>query len=120
MSTTTTTRMFVVEEHHHHHDEDVTSFYLCDERPLELKKVEAWLSDVIRELGANIYRSKGILHIKGQAKRVVFQGVQMIFDARPDRLWNVGEKRQSQLVFIGKELNEAKLRAGFESCVVPG
>ncbi len=109
-----------VEEHHHHHDEDVTSFYLCDERPLELKKVEAWLSDVIRELGANIYRSKGILHIKGQAKRVVFQGVQMIFDARPDRLWNVGEKRQSQLVFIGKELNEAKLRSGFESCVVPG
>ena len=106
--------------HHHHHDEAVTSFYLSDERPLDLKKVEAWLSEVIRELGPNIYRSKGILHIKGQAKRVVFQGVQMIFDARPDRLWAVGEKRQSQLVFIGKELNESKLRAGFESCIALG
>jgi G3E family GTPase len=48
---------------------------------------------------------------------VIFQGVQTIFDARPDRLWNVGERRLSQLVFIGKELDEAKLRAGFEACV---
>ena len=42
---------------------------------------------------------------------------QMMFEAQPDRLWNVGEKRQSQLVFIGKELDEAKLRAGFAACL---
>src|SRR5262249_30547098 len=72
---------------HHHHDESVASFYVSDDRPLDLKKVEAWLTEVIRELGANIYRSKGILQIQGQAKRVVFQGVQTMFDAQPDRLW---------------------------------
>jgi len=107
------------EEHHdhHHHDERVSSFYLSDDRPLDMKKVEAWLTEIIRELGANIYRSKGILLIKGQAKRVVFQGVQTMFDAKPDRLWNVGEKRLSQLVFIGKELDEAKIRRGFATCI---
>lgn len=105
------------EPHHHHHDESVSSFYISDDRPLDLKKVEAWLTEVIRELGGNIYRSKGILLIKGQAKRVVFQGVQTIFDARPDRLWNAGEKRLSQLVFIGKDLDEAKIRRGFAGCV---
>jgi G3E family GTPase len=47
---------------------------------------------------------------------VIFQGVQMLFDAKPDRLWNVGEKRQSQLVFIGKDLDEEGIRAGFEQC----
>jgi len=104
-------------EHHHHHDESVTSFYISDDRPLDLKKVEAWLTEIIRDLGQNIYRSKGILHVKGQAKRVVFQGVQTLFDARPDRLWNVSEKRQSQLVFIGKDLDEAKIRRGFAECV---
>ena len=105
------------DDHHHHHDESVTSFYLSDDRPLDLKKVEAWLSEIIRELGANIYRSKGILQIQGQAKRVVFQGVQTMFDAKPDRLWNVGEKRVSQLVFIGKDLDEAKIRRGFAACI---
>jgi G3E family GTPase len=103
--------------HHHHHDESVSSFYLSDDRPLDLKKVEAWLTEIIRELGTNIYRSKGILQIKGQAKRVVFQGVQMMFDAKPDRLWNVGERRLSQLVFIGKDLDEAKIRRGFAACI---
>lgn len=102
---------------HHHHDESVSSFYLSDDRPLDLKKVEAWLTEIIRELGANIYRSKGILQIKGQAKRVVFQGVQTMFDAQPDRLWNVGERRLSQLVFIGKGLDEAKIRRGFAACI---
>jgi G3E family GTPase len=57
------------------------------------------------------------LQIQGQAKRVVFQGVQMMFDAKPERLWNVGEKRISQLVFIGKDLDEAKIRRGFAACV---
>jgi G3E family GTPase len=96
-----------------HHDEEVTSFYLSDERPLDLKKVEEWLGQVIQESGEKIYRSKGILYIKGQPKRVIFQGVQMLFDAKPDRLWNVGEKRQSQLVFIGKDLDEEAIRKGF-------
>lgn len=102
---------------HAHHDEEVTSFFLSEERPLDLKRVEAWLSEIIRESGMNIYRSKGILQIKGQAKRVIFQGVQKLFDARPDRLWGVQEPRISQLVFIGKDLDEARIREGFARCL---
>ena len=104
-------------DHHHRHDESVSSFHLSDDRPLDLKKIEAWLTEMIRDLGENIYRSKGILQIQGQARRVIFQGVQMMFDAKPDRLWNVGEKRVSQLVFIGKDLDEAKIRRGFAACI---
>jgi len=101
----------------HHHDESVQSLFFTDERPLDLALVESWLTGIIRELGPRIYRSKGILQIKGQPKRVIFQGVQMMFEARPDRLWNPGERRVSQMVFIGKELDEAQLRAGFEKCI---
>lgn len=104
-------------EHHHHHDESVKSFYIEEDRPLDLPKLEAWLSELLKSLGENIYRSKGVLHIKGQPKRVVFQGVQMMFDSAPDRFWNAGEKRVSQLVFIGKDLDEAKIRKEFEGCV---
>jgi G3E family GTPase len=105
------------EHHHHHHDEDVTSFFLSEERPLDRQKIEAWLTEVIRTLGPSIYRSKGVLHLQGVPKRVVFQGVQMLFDARPDRFWNPEEKRMSQLVFIGKNLDEATIRRGFAECI---
>ena len=105
------------EHDHGHHDEHVRSFFIVDDRPLELRKLETWLSEVIQTMGPKIYRAKGILHISGQPKRVVFQGVQMLFDAAPDRFWNVGEKRQNQLVFIGKDLDEAAIRAGFANCI---
>ena len=108
------------EHPHGHHDDRVKSFYISDDRPLDLKKIEAWLTQVIRVEGERVYRSKGILQIKGQAKRVIFQGVQMMFDARPDRLWNVGERRLSQLVFIGKDLDEAAIRRGFADCIAAG
>jgi G3E family GTPase len=104
--------------HEHHHDEEVASFYLSEERPLDLAKVEAWLSEIIKTMGEKLYRSKGILHIKGQPKRVVFQGVQTMFEAVPDRFWDNGEKRISQMVFIGKDLDEKKIRAGFQSCLI--
>lgn len=105
------------EHEHGHHDEHVRSFFIMDDRPLELRKLESWLTEVIQTMGPKIYRAKGILHISGQPKRVVFQGVQMLFDAAPDRFWNPGEKRQNQLVFIGKDLDEAAIRAGFANCV---
>jgi G3E family GTPase len=101
----------------HHHDESVRSFFISDERSLDLKKTEAWLSGLINTLGPDIYRAKGILHVKGQAKRVVFQAVQMIFEAAPERFWNPNERRTNQLVFIGKNLDEKAIRTGFEDCV---
>ena len=84
---------------------------------MDIKKLEPWLSDILNELGEDIYRAKGVLHIHGQAKRVVFQAVQMLFEAGPDRLWGADEKRWSQMVFIGKHLDEARLRSGFSDCV---
>jgi G3E family GTPase len=104
-------------EPHGQHDESVRSFYIEEERPLELPKLEKWLGELLKESGESIYRCKGVLHIKGIGKRVVVQGVQMLFDSAPERFWNSGERRVSQMVFIGKDLDEAAMRAGFESCV---
>jgi G3E family GTPase len=99
------------------HADDVNSIYLHEERPLDLKKLEKWLSEILSDLGEDIYRSKGVLYIKGQPKRVVFQAVQMLYEAGPDRLWGVNEPRQSQLVFIGRKLDEQRIRAGFADVV---
>ncbi len=100
-----------------HHDESVRSFSIEEERPLDLPRLEQWLSELLNTKGADIYRCKGVLHIKGIGKRVVVQGVQMLLDSAPDRFWNAGERRVSQMVFIGRELDEPGIRAGFASCL---
>jgi G3E family GTPase len=35
-----------------------------------------------------------------------------------DKLWEKGQARSSQLVFIGKQLQEERLRSELEKCVV--
>ncbi len=104
-------------DHAGRHDDAVRSFHILDARPLDLKRTEAWLNELMAKGGENIYRAKGILHIQGVPKRVIFQSVQMMFDVEPERFWNVGEARGNQMVFIGKELDEAGIRAGFAACV---
>ena len=46
------------------------------------------------------------------------QGVNLDFSADTDREWRPDEKRRSTVVFIGKELQEDKLRKGLEACLV--
>ncbi|MEC3557451.1 GTP-binding protein, partial [Bacillus thuringiensis] len=47
----------------HNHLEGVKSFVLREERPLDLQKLNEWMSAVVQELGEYLYRYKGILSI---------------------------------------------------------
>jgi G3E family GTPase len=76
-------------------------------------KFMPWVNEVAQTEGQNLLRWKGILAFKGEPRRFVFQGVHMILDGDLTREWRPDETRTSKLVFIGKDLDEAKLRAGF-------
>lgn len=102
---------------HHHHDNQVTSFVFRDERPLDIAKVNRWFAYLVRFKGENLYRYKGVLHIKQSEKRVVFQGVHMLFAGTEGLVWEEHEKRESELVFIGKQLNYQELARGFQYCL---
>ncbi|MGB0581419.1 MAG: CobW family GTP-binding protein [Limisphaerales bacterium] len=105
------------EHDHGRHDDAISSFCIRDERPLDLEKVQKWLSEVLGKHSDTLYRAKGILYVKGQGKRIIFQSVQMMWDCNSERFWNTDEKRETTFVFIGKELDEAGIRAGFEDCI---
>lgn len=75
------------------------------------------MSYLVREKGEDLLRYKGILYIKGEEYRIVFQGLHMLFSGRPDRKWNENEKKQSELVFIGKDLDKEDLERQFKNCV---
>ncbi|MCY8541645.1 GTP-binding protein [Bacillus haynesii] len=108
---------FLEDHHHHHHDDKVSSIAFREEKPLDLAKVDHWMSYLVREKGEDLLRYKGILYIKGEAYRIVFQGLHMLFSGRPDRKWNENEKKQSELVFIGKDLDKEELERQFKNCI---
>jgi G3E family GTPase len=101
----------------HYHDEEMQSFSLKAERPLDADKFFPWVQDLVQKEGPNILRCKGILSFKDDAERFVFQGVHMILDGDHQRPWNEGEKRESRIIFIGRNLPQEKIKAGFEGCL---
>jgi G3E family GTPase len=101
----------------HYHDEDVQSIALKTEKPLSPDKFFPWIQDLVAKDGPAILRSKGILSFKDDPQRFVFQGVHMILDGDHQRDWKDDEKRESRIVFIGRDLPEEKIRNGFASCV---
>jgi G3E family GTPase len=105
-------------EDEHQHDEAVVSVSMSLDKPLDSNRARAWVSSIASDLGQDILRWKGILHIAGQDRRLVFQGVHMLLDVDLQRPWREDETRVSRAVFIGRDLPAARLKAGFEACVV--
>jgi G3E family GTPase len=101
----------------HYHDEEMQSLSLRNEKPLDADKFFPWVQNLVQQEGPNILRCKGILAFKGDDERFVFQGVHMILDGDHQRPWRKDEKRDSRIVFIGRNLPEDKIRQGFETCI---
>lgn len=100
----------------HEHNEGVTSVGIQQPGDLDGKRLNDWISGLLRTKGNDIYRMKGVLSVRGAAKRLVFQGIHMLFDAKFDRDWGA-EPRVNTLVFIGKNLDRAALTAAFKACL---
>jgi G3E family GTPase len=83
---------------------------------LDPQKLNAWLGNLLRTQGPDIFRMKGVLSLQGEAKRFVFQGMHMLFDGRPDRHWG-NEPRRNSLIFIGRNLDRQQLNEGFRACL---
>ncbi|EEH12984.1 MULTISPECIES: CobW family GTP-binding protein [Brucella] len=75
-----------------------------------------WIQNITQTQGPNILRLKGIIAFKDDPDRYVVQGVHMIIEGDHQRAWKPEEKHESRLVFIGRELDPAALKAGFENC----
>ncbi len=110
--------------HHHHdhgglkhyHDEDMQSVSVRLAGDVDPDKFLPWINALTQREGPNILRCKGIVAFSGDPKRFVFQGVHMMLDGEPQREWKPGEKRESKVVFIGRDLKEDQIREGFLAC----
>lgn len=102
------------EDGSHDHDSELSHVVLTNSHALNLDNVLRWIGESLLLNSANLPRYKGILWIDGMDERFVFQGVHEHFENTKDRLWKDGEVKQSQVVVIGKELDQTKLQAEFD------
>lgn len=104
------------DHHHGGHDEDVGSVGFELEGLLDQGKFNAWFGQLVQSRGDEIYRSKGILSVRGRAEKIVLHTVHRVVDVTVGSPWN-GEPRVSKIVFIGKNLNRAALWSGLRDCL---
>jgi len=100
----------------HYHDEHMQSISVRLAGDVDPDKFLPWINALTQREGPNILRCKGIVAFSGDPKRFVFQGVHMMLDGEPQREWKDGEKRESKVVFIGRDLKEDQIREGFLAC----
>jgi len=104
------------EHHDHTHDDDIKGVALIANKPLDANRVSRWLNELLAVKGPDILRAKGILDVAGEERRLVFQAVHMILEGDFQRPWTAKDTRESRMVFIGRDLDEAALREGFLAC----
>ena len=108
---------FLIDSHHEHHDE-VASFVYRTDKPFDGAKLEQFLGGMIQVYGPDLLRYKGVLWMKGNPNRVVFQGVHMMMGGDVGKPWaKKGEKKESVMVFIGKKLPKDLFIAGLDQCL---
>ena len=104
----------------HEHDQSVGSFFLREDRPIDINRFMLWLTPLLQERGEDLFRTKGIFYAHGFKERVVFQSVRMLTAMKPDRPWKPSEKKSTEYVVIGRDLDREEFAEGLAGCVVPG
>ena len=101
----------------HEHDDEVGSIAIERFGNVDADKINAWISKLLAENGVDIFRTKGFISYASEPRRIVFQGVHMLFTAQPGQDWG-DEPRCNQLVFIGRNLDEGQIRQDFDQCLI--
>ena len=103
--------------HHHAHDDDVKSFVFRSDKAFNPTKLEDFLGSIVQVYGPKLLRYKGVLFMKGSARKVIFQGVHQLMGSDLGPAWAPGEKKNSKMVFIGIDLPKDIFLQGLEQCL---
>ena len=103
--------------HDHEHDESIQSCALIESGTLDPDRFNSWVNRLVQEQGQQLMRMKGVLHFRAEARQFHFHSVHMLLEARPGRPWGRDEIRDNRFVFIGRDLDMPRLRAGFRECM---
>jgi G3E family GTPase len=72
---------------------------------------------MVNVYGPRMLRYKGVLDMKGTARKVIFQGVHQLMGSDLGPEWGADEARLSRMVFIGIDLPREILEQGLDQCL---
>ena len=101
----------------HQHDDEIGSFVYRSDRPFSMRRLEVFFETLLSEYAKDLLRYKGVLYIKEQPSRLIFQGVHMMHGSFEGRGWGEGEHRENVMVFIGRDLPKTALQQGLDACL---
>jgi G3E family GTPase len=93
------------------HTQGLHSFTLRADRPLNRQSFNRFVETMIVARPDQVYRAKGFVSIEGFDKHVLFQSVREIFNLNLSEQDSDGK---TNLVVIGRNLDEAEFRSAFE------
>jgi len=70
---------------------------------------------MLARFGTDILRTKGIIAVAGDDRKLALQAVNMMLEGDFVGAWG-SEDRVSRLVFIGRNLERDRLETGFNNC----
>merc|ERR1712039_913410 len=108
---------FLEDSHDHQHDSRVSSVGIDIPGEVVQQKLNDWISWLLREKGVDLFRSKGVLAVRGMREKFVFQAIHMLFANSQQGAWGPDEEKRCKMVFIGKNLDRDELTEGFMKCM---
>ena len=102
--------------HHHDHAHDHFDSFVLTLGEVDPDKLAGLLKQLLQE--HSVYRVKGFAALPGKPMRQVIQAVGQRLDQHFDRAWQADEARLTQLVFIGKDIDEASFQAALQPAVI--
>lgn len=107
----------ILTEHEHEHDSGIGCVAIQEPLALDPAAFNMWVNRLVQSIGKDLLRVKGVLNFADEPRRYVFHGVHMTLEGRPGRPWLPAQERVSEIVFIGRNLDETSLRTGFRTCL---
>lgn len=86
------------------------------EQPLDFPAFNFLLNTLEETFGNTLYRIKGFVYVEDMEHRMILQSVAGTHCWVPGAKWQAGEKRESRVVFIGKNVNKVALEKYIRLC----
>ena len=94
----------------------VSSFVFRSDRPFHPERLADWLAD----WDESIVRAKGVCHVANRDEVIGVSQAGPSVKAGPIGEWRPDDDRRTRLVFIGREMDEERIREALEACLVEG
>jgi len=89
---------FMEDSHDHQHDNRVSSVGIDVAGEVVQQKLNSWISWLLKEKGVDLFRSKGVLAVKGMKEKFVFQAIHMLFANSQEGAWGPDEEKRCKII----------------------